>query len=210
MPAQLLLTTKLSPYKWRERHVERSRVTQIVKSAPESGLILVSAPAGYGKSTAIGEFCRAWEQEGVKTVWYTLDSGDNDPARFAAYLMMAFSRALPEVFSQGHWAGNNLESVIVHLVNRLVDERTPCALILDDYHLITAPEIHYAVNLLLGNLPPAFRLVISSRGDPPLQLSRLRVRKEMAAKKVPLTTSAQVPSNAMGASSHAGPSARNL
>src|SRR5579859_913234 len=179
MPAQLLLTTKLSPYKWRECHIERLRITQIVKSAPETGLILVSAPAGYGKSTAIGEFCRAWDEQGVKTVWYTLDSGDNDPARFAAYLMMAFSRALPEIASQGQWGGNNLESVIVYLVNSLVDELTPCALILDDYHLITAPEVHYAINLLLGNLPPAFRLVIGSRADPPLQLSRLRVRNRL-------------------------------
>lgn len=179
MPEQLLLTTKLIPSKRREHHVVRARLSEFVNLTPPPCVILVSAPAGYGKTTAISELCNDWRQQGANILWYTLDAGDNDPARFAAYLAAIFSQGLPEIFPDSHGAGSNLESTIVRLINHLSNETVPCVLILDDYHLITAPEVHFAVNLLLKNLPPAFRLVIGSRADPPLQLSRLRVRNHL-------------------------------
>jgi LuxR family maltose regulon positive regulatory protein len=84
------------------------------------------------------EFCAYWAANSYRTAGVSLDAGDNDPARFAAYLMATFVRALPEIFSEGGWTTNSLESTVIHVINRLMESGYPCALILDDYHLITA------------------------------------------------------------------------
>ncbi len=143
--------------------------------------MLISAPAGFGKSSCLVEWAHHLKDHHVQVAWYALDEHDNDPARFAAYLLqscLAADRAL-----LAH-ADSSLQSDLHEAVNQLLnaasDYAQPLVLILDDYHLIKTPQIHDAVGRMCDRMPPNMRLAIGTRADPPLQLARLRARGEMA------------------------------
>jgi LuxR family maltose regulon positive regulatory protein len=144
-------------------------------------LILVSAPAGYGKTTLICEWlatCRG------SVAWVSLDRGDNDPNRFWAYLLAALQSALsssgqtlPEIVLQNN--PSTSEALISSLINELDKFQQPIILVLDDYHDIEAQAIHDGLSLLTEQAPAHFHLVILTRADPPLPLARLRARSQM-------------------------------
>jgi len=146
---------------------------------------LISAPAGFGKTTLLVEWLKEREDGDQSVAWVSLDEGDNDPVRFLSYLVAALRRTLGEGFGEGVLAvlrspgQQRMEAVLGAFVNELVDLPGEIAVVLDDYHVIDSESVHRIVTFMLEHLPPNVHLVISSRIDPPLQLSRLRTRSQM-------------------------------
>ena len=147
------------------------------------GLTVVCTPAGFGKTTVLGDWAR---RSRTPAAWLSLDAGDNDPARFWRYVAEALERVRPGVGAPvaALLRGPQqppLEAVPTAIINELtsVTGGGQVALILDDYHLIKAQPVHDSVTFLLDRLPPGLRLVLSSRADPPLPLARLRARGQL-------------------------------
>src|SRR5215813_12469592 len=148
------------------------------------GVTVVCTPAGFGKTTMLGDWARRSRQ---RVAWLSLDAGDNDPARFWRYVAAALARARPGIDAPvvALLRGPHeplLEAVATVVVNELtsVPGEGEVVLVLDDYHLVEAPRVHESVAFLLDRLPPGLRLVLSSRADPPLPLARLRARGQLA------------------------------
>lgn len=173
-----LLITKLHAPLPRPDLVERQRLIQRLDAGVRQRhrLYLVSAPAGYGKTTLIVD----WLNGGSSPFnWLTLDNDDNDLQRFFSYLIAALQQIDPAVGGSTATllASPDLPSagaLATTLINDIATARTPFFLVLDDYHTITAPAIHEAVTFLLDHQPPQLRLVLSTREEPPLPLARLR------------------------------------
>src|SRR5215213_6062206 len=180
-----LVYTKLRPSQARPKLIARPRL--IAELERESGrkLTLISAPAGFGKTTLLVEWLRGRADGDHSVAWVSLDEGDNDPVRFLSYLVAALRRTVGEGFGEGVLAAlrspepPRMEAVLGALVNELDDLPGEIAVVLDDYHVIDSERIHRIVSFLLEHLPPNVHLVISSRIDPPLQLVRLRARNQM-------------------------------
>lgn len=177
-----LLATKLCVPLVRSGLVERRRLTGRLDEGTKGRLTLVSAQAGFGKTTLLGEWSlRAW----LPVAWVSLDEGDNDPARFLAYFVAAlgnlqagFGEDVLEPLRSPH--PPPVESVLTALVNEMATFSGDFALVLDDYHLIEARSVHYILAFLLDHLPPRAHLVIASRTDPPLSLPRLLARGHLS------------------------------
>jgi LuxR family maltose regulon positive regulatory protein len=177
LPRDRLVTTKLHPPRSRSRLVSRSHLVERLQQGMESDLTLISAPAGFGKTTLLAQWLA---ESGMPVAWLSLDPEDNNPVRFLTYLLAALQMPLPHlsltVLSLLE-AGREspLESVFAVLKNDLMDrEIQDFALVLDDYHVITTPAIHQALAFLVNHLPPHMHLVIASRADPTLPLANLR------------------------------------
>lgn len=161
--------------------VSRPRLIERLNEGFRSGnkLTLVSAPAGYGKTSLVAEWLRQKDQP---FAWLTLDEADNDPARFFVYLLAALQRAYPNI---GQTAQAMLqapqpppsEPLLASLLNDISE--TPHLFVLDDYHVIEESAIHEAVTFLLDHMPSQMHLVIATRADPPLPVARLRGRGQM-------------------------------
>ncbi len=148
-------------------------------------LTLVSAPAGFGKTTLLSEWLGGSRQEAS---WVTLDKRDNDPVQYWSCIIEAlqrkaagFGKAFMSAIQSGesNTPENPREDLVTGLINDLADLESPFMLILDDYHLVTNSLIHEEFAILLENLPERLHLVIATRSDPPLPLARLRARGEM-------------------------------
>ncbi|MEM5775617.1 MAG: AAA family ATPase, partial [Anaerolineaceae bacterium] len=173
-----ILSTKLMLPPLRSRLVVRPRLFQKLDQGLDCGFILLSAPAGYGKSTLLN----AWlNQRDLPAVWYTLDDGDNDPARFLAYLLSGLCEIAPSIseFADGMQPSLPSEAGLIPVVNRLAQVEKPFLLVLDDFHVIQNQAVHQTVRFLLEHRPVSLRLAIATRADPPLALSRLRAGSEM-------------------------------
>jgi LuxR family maltose regulon positive regulatory protein len=173
-----LLNTKLYIPRPRPDLVLRPRLTERLNAGVERKLTLVSAPAGFGKTTLLGEWIPTSER---CVAWVWLDEDDNDPSRFWAYLIAALQMLHPSIgelalalFSSPQPAP--IPSVMTSLVNEIDAFPDVFALVLDDYHLIETQVIHDGLAFLLDHLPPRMHLVISTRTDPPLPLAGLRGR----------------------------------
>jgi LuxR family maltose regulon positive regulatory protein len=148
------------------------------------GLTVVSTPAGFGKTTLLGDWVRRSRRPAA---WLSLDVGDNDPARFWRSVAAALDQVRPGVAElvapllRGPQQPP-LEAVATVIINELtvLSGEGAVTLVLDDYHLIEAPAVHASVAFLLDRLPPGLRLVLTSRADPPLPLARLRGRGQLA------------------------------
>ena len=147
------------------------------------GLLLVCAPAGFGKTSLLAD----WARRGQRPVgWLSLDAGDNDPARFWRHVVAALDRAQPEVADRiapllGPPAPPSFDGLVTALINELaVQSGNPeVVLVIDDYHLIEAQPVHSSLAFLLEHRPPGLHLVLASRADPPLPLARLRARGQL-------------------------------
>lgn len=172
-----LLRTKIQLPPLRPRHIHRGRLLEQLETRPESGMVLVSAPAGFGKSSCLVEWAHQLRQQGVVVAWYALDEPDNDPAHFAAYLSAALRIVpadLPGLPAEDERL--DLPELVNRIINTAVDFGGPVVLVLDDYHLIEEPRIHDVISRMSEYLPPNLRLAIGTRADPPLQLARLRAQ----------------------------------
>jgi LuxR family maltose regulon positive regulatory protein len=177
-----LLATKLHIPAPRPDRVPRPRLTDSLDRGRDRALLLVCAPAGYGKTMVLAEWARSGEQQ---PAWLSLDAADNDPARFWRHVLAAVDRVRPGTADRFGGpppsAPGSLELPATALINDLAAEpgHAPVRLVLDDYHLIDAPAVHALVDFLLEHRPPTLQLILASRADPPLALARLRAREEL-------------------------------
>jgi LuxR family maltose regulon positive regulatory protein len=144
-------------------------------------LTLVTAPAGFGKTTLIASCIKDCE---ANIAWLSLDKNDNQTERFLRYFIAALREAVSTVGDEATQMMANSqqfssEAILTSLINDLDSADNPITLVLDDYQFINDPTIHDGVTFLLEHCPTAFHLVIASRSDPPLPLSRLRARGQM-------------------------------
>ncbi len=203
-----LLTTKLYARPAPASLVTRPRIIQLLEDGLSASLILVSAPAGFGKTTLLTEWLSAKDEGGrqedkgkpstiadvhpqssfnhpLKTAWLSLDAADNDPVRFWAYVILSLQALRDEL---GETQLTQLRSpqpppiqiILPNLLNEMDSFQDSGILVLDDYHLITSTVIHSSLSYLLENLPPSMHLVISTRSDPPIPIARLRSRGRVA------------------------------
>lgn len=146
-----------------------------------SRLTLISAPAGYGKTTLLGEWLR---HSNLKAAWLSLDEGDNDPARFLVYLINALQRIIPACGEASlgildSTAGQNPNAVLTPLINDMVGHPSLFLVVFDDFHAIKNQTVHNSLAFLLENAPPQARFVITTRADPLLPIPRLRGRGQV-------------------------------
>ncbi len=180
-----LIRTKLIIPQRSAEHVPRARLISNLTAGIDKRLTLISAPAGYGKTTLLTEWVVSLDDT-VETCWLSLDENDNDLSQFLIYLVSTLQNVdnrLGKSFLTNIHNGIPVEpqvamTEIVNDISELAPDRK-IILILDDYHFINEPRIHEALNFLLSHVPPTLHLGISTRSDPPLELPRRRARGEM-------------------------------
>lgn len=168
-----LIATKLQPPRASGAHLSRPRLGELASQVLEVPLTLVSAPAGFGKSTLLLDWIERLSTE-ARVGWISLDETDNEPDQLARYLQASMTTLLD--WPADAVAPTSLEALAAEIVNAGAQLATPAVLILDDYHVIESERVHSAVTFLLEHLPPELHLVLASRRDPPLPLPRLRAR----------------------------------
>ncbi len=199
-----LLTTKLYIPPVRSELVPRPHLIEQLNAGLQHKLTLISAPAGFGKTTLLVEWLsRKDEGEGMKdesnqtdlhpssfilhpskVAWLSLDADDNDPVRFFIYLIAALEAIQPDVGTDARALLQSpqpppLKTALTMLINSLTAVSFDFVLLLDDYHIIEQQAIHEGLTFLLDHLPPQMHLVIASRADPPLPLARLRTHNQL-------------------------------
>ena len=174
-----LLETKLHVPKGARGLVPRQRLRERLSAGPGSALTLISAPAGFGKTTLLTEWLAAVPGEGPAAGWLSLDEADNDPSLFWKYVVAALRSVAGKEVGVGalsllESSQAPIDAVLTALINDLFAVSDDVILVLDDYHVIEAPEVHDGVVFLLEHLPPRMHVVIASRADPPFSLARWR------------------------------------
>jgi LuxR family maltose regulon positive regulatory protein len=181
-----LLATKLHVPRGRRGRILRPRLTERLDRGSEAALTLVSAPAGFGKTTLLSEWLAA-PTPGRSVAWLSLDPRDNDPAVFWTYLVAAVQSAEPGVGAGAAallQAQAPTEAVLSSLLNDLAGVQGDVVLVLDDYHLIEARDVQDGMTFLLDHLPAQVHLVLATRADPPLPLARVRARGDLVEVRV--------------------------
>jgi LuxR family transcriptional regulator, maltose regulon positive regulatory protein len=178
----LLLASKLCPPVRRPGAVVRQALLDRLSEDLPARLVVVSAPAGWGKTSLLRDWRLA--DESSRTAWVSVDPGDNDPVRFWAHVVAGLAGGADGFGALAVQAlrapGTSLTGVVLPiLVNELAGLAAPVTLVLDDYHLISSRGTLHSVAFLVEHLPPAVRLVVATRMDPELPLPRLRARGEM-------------------------------
>jgi LuxR family transcriptional regulator, maltose regulon positive regulatory protein len=170
------ILTKLNVPPRREGYVARKRLMRLMNRGLHTPLILLAAPAGSGKTTLVAEWCASY-----RTCWYSLDESDNDVVNFWSYLIAALDRWLPGTADQllPMLDISPPSSIATAMINTLNTLSATLVLVLDDYHVIKEAAIHQAVTFLLEHCPPHLHIVITTRIDPPLPLSKLRARQHI-------------------------------
>ncbi len=176
-----LLTTKLHVARIPPNYVSRARLHERLNEGLKRRLTVISAPSGFGKTTLIS----GWMQQGkINAAWVSLDEGDNQPARFWAYLIGSLQQLQPRLGTRALNLLNSsdslpIEGILTELINDLVEVAGQIAVVLDDYHVIENEEIHATLSLFIERMPSQLHIYITSRVDPPLRLTRLRARGEL-------------------------------
>jgi LuxR family maltose regulon positive regulatory protein len=177
-----ILATKLYVPPPRPSAVPRPRLIERLNEGLRHKLTLISAPAGFGKTTLLGEWAATLPRPAA---WVSLDEGDNDSARFLAYLVAALRTIAPNMGegvlgALGSPQPPPTESILTALLNEMAAVTEDSVLVLDDYHVIDAEAVDDALTFLVEHLPPRLKLVIATREDPPLPIARLRARGQMS------------------------------
>jgi LuxR family transcriptional regulator, maltose regulon positive regulatory protein len=180
--ATTVLLTKLYVPPPRPRAIARPRLVERLNEGLHHKLALISAPAGFGKTTLVSEWVAGC---GRPVAWLSLDEADNDLVRFLEYLVAAVQTVAPDLGAGLLGALRApqpppIESFLTALVNEITMLRDEVVLVLDDYHVIDAKPIDEALAFLIEHLPPPMHLVITTREDPQLPLARLRARGHLA------------------------------
>ena len=176
-----LLTTKLHLPAAPAGTIHRPHLFRRLDQGLAAKLTLVSAPAGFGKTTLLSAWLR---RSDMPFAWLSLDEADNDIARFLSYVIAALrgmempvEEDLPSLLQSSQPA--RIETALTPLVNQIAQSEGRQLLVLDDYHLIDNQDIHEALGFILNHQPPSLHLVIATRADPPFPLARLRASREM-------------------------------
>lgn len=178
-----LVTTKLNIPPPRPHFLSRPRLAERLDEGLHYNLVLVSAPAGFGKTSLLSEWSRR-NRLSNRTCWVSLDEGDGDPTLFWDYIIASVKRIQPDfgkntldLLHSGQPPG--WESIITVLVNELAAIAGEFIIILDDYHMITSQEIYDGVRFLIDHLPPQLHIIIIARSDPSLPLAHYRGKGTM-------------------------------
>src|SRR5665647_1792840 len=180
MPAPILATKLYLPPR-RPGIVPRPRLIERLNEGLHGKLTLISAAAGFGKTTLVSEWVADCERP---IAWLSLDEGDNDPTRFLTYLVAALQTIAANI-GAGVLAvlqspqPPSTESILTTLLNEITTLPKDFVLVLDDYHVIDSKPVDEALTFLLEHLPPQMHLVIATREDPDLPLARLRARGQL-------------------------------
>lgn len=186
---QPLIKTKLFIPRLRKDLVPRPQLIEKLEEGSKKTLTLISAPAGYGKTTLLAEWIdflqKAETPNRWAVCWFSLDASDNDPMRFLAYLTAALEKVNLSVSTETQEFTPSSDSFfprtpLAILLNDLQELDQSVLLVLDDYQFIDNPAIHDGVAFLLEHLPVNIHVVIATRSDPPLPLSRLRARGQLS------------------------------
>ena len=180
--ASVVLQTNLTPPRLRPEHIARRRLFSTLDDGAGRKLTLVAAPPGFGKSTLLAEWAASFDG---RVAWLSLDESDNDPARFLTYVVVALRRVEPGLGERAiaalrSPAADLVGVVLPQLLNDLAGLDRDLVLVVEDYHLITAPEVHRTLAYLIERSPATLRVVLSTRADPALPLGRMRARGELA------------------------------
>ncbi|MCK0112580.1 LuxR C-terminal-related transcriptional regulator [Ornithinimicrobium sp. F0845] len=175
-----LLETKLLRPRPRRGTVPRRRLASLLARADEAPVTLVSAPAGFGKTTLV----ESWLRPGDRPVaWVSLDEGDRRLTSFMSYVLTALDRTVPGSAGAALtlWRSGQApaETMLAGVLNELSVHDGDLTLVLDDYHLADGPEVAEVLAFVVDHLPPQLHLVLSTRSDPALPLPRLRARGEL-------------------------------
>lgn len=179
--SDILLATKLFVPQTTPALVSRPHLFQHLNAGLVRKLTLVSAPAGFGKSTLV----TGWLAEtGQTAAWLSLDQGDNDPVRFWTYVIAAIQTVNSDVGIEarqiiGSPQLRSAEPAVISLINEISKFTHNLILVLDDYHVIGAEQIHDSLSYLLDHQPPNLHIVLITRVDPPLSLARLRAHGQL-------------------------------
>jgi LuxR family transcriptional regulator, maltose regulon positive regulatory protein len=176
-----ILATKLHIPPHRPSLVHRPRLIAWLNQGLHRKLTLISAPAGFGKTTLVSEWLDGLDRP---VAWLSLDAGDGDPSRFLAYLVAALQTVTPTLGGAVLTAIHApqppaTEAILTALLNEIATIPGKITLVLDDYHTLDSAPIDHAIAFLLDHLPPQLHLVITTREDPQLPLARLRARDQM-------------------------------
>jgi LuxR family transcriptional regulator, maltose regulon positive regulatory protein len=178
-----LLDTKFYAPRRPKSLVSRPHLTERVRRGTQAKLTLVSAPAGFGKSTLLAEWLGVAPADGSVVAWLSLDRGDNQRVAFWTHVIAALQTVAPHVGAKTltllETPDRSIEAVLAPLLNELNALPNDIVLVLDDYHAIESPEIQVGMAFLLEHLPAQVHLVIATRADPALPLARLRARGEL-------------------------------
>jgi len=196
MKPSILLHTKFLVPRSTPDLLPRPHLVEWLENQMGRRLILISAPAGYGKTTILADYLNASDHP---FAWYQLDANDSDPTVFLTYLIEALRRMKDAPASITNAIGQTAQSlldssessvsplrVLTVLINELTEQlEDTWLLVLEDYHYVTNPVVHQLVDFLLENAPTGMRLVISTRADPPIALARFRARGLLAELRSP-------------------------
>ncbi len=175
-----LLATKLYVPDPGSTLVERAPLIEKLESGFQSKLTLLSAPAGFGKTTLLSQWI---SQHRSCTAWLSLDKADADPVMFVQYLIAALCSVVPDIGREAlgslHSEPLPVDLIFASLVNEIAELPDTLLLVLDDYHLIENETIHTITRFLIEHSPPQFQLIIATRVDPPFPLAKWRVRNEI-------------------------------
>jgi LuxR family maltose regulon positive regulatory protein len=165
-----LIKTKVNIPAAPQNMVIREGLTKLVENTTTRKVTLISAPAGFGKTTLIADWV---QHQNFRTAWFAISPSDNDLNHFLRYLILSLQQAIENPELQ-----RSLEKAIsiIDIINLFTDQCISLTVVLDDYHWITDQQIHNEIDLFIENLPEYLHLVIATRSDPPLHLARLRAR----------------------------------
>lgn len=170
IPSKLICSYRL------QNSVTRTALLSLLEQASDYPLVLITAPAGYGKTTLISQ----WAKDKPHLGWYSLDESDNQTERFAGYFCAALARATNNhIHNEDNPPYSNLFSLFNQLLVNLASYEQPFYLVIDDYHLIENEEVHDALKYWIKHQPPAMTLILISRSQPPLSLASLRVQEQL-------------------------------
>ncbi|MCX5999433.1 MAG: LuxR C-terminal-related transcriptional regulator [Chloroflexi bacterium] len=186
--SESLLKTKLyippTPLEW----VSRSRLIERLQAGLDRKLTLVCAPAGFGKTTLLSEWVRTSQagRSGLPPAiaWLSMDEDDNSPAQFWTYFIAAVQTVWPRFAAfvlpiLESPQSPSIRSILTDVINEMADNGEELCVVLDDFQMIQSGQIHKAVGFFVDHLPPNVHLIIASRSEPPLSLSRLRGRGQL-------------------------------
>ena len=176
-----ILATKLYLPRLRPQVISRPRLIERLNEGRHRKLTLISAPAGFGKTTLVSAWVKGIERA---TAWLSLDEGEKDPTRFLTYLIVALqtiATTLGEEVLRTLQSPQppSIEALLTVLLNDLATRKDPFILVLDDYHVIDTQQVDQALIYLVDHAPPHMHLVIITREDPHLPLARLRARSQL-------------------------------
>jgi LuxR family transcriptional regulator, maltose regulon positive regulatory protein len=176
-----VLATKLFEPRLPRALLPRSRLVKRFNDGLSARLTVVSAPAGYGKSTLLSEWRASPEGAATRLAWLSVDEADNDPVRFWSHVAAALHHADSQIGANGSdFQQHPLEAELAELLNELAALTDPVVLVLDDLHVVSSPDVLQPLSFFVSHLPPHVHLVIAGRVDPPLPLAALRARGDLS------------------------------